>query len=356
MRTTWAWTFRFFRKTTFRYDQFLQYFKQDTSYVDRNFNYQLSNGVPVGLGIIFDTLGGVPCSAPIANPGTTPPTVDPSCDAHLGYSRVGRPRSFLPTEQFSFQSESIKNVSMSGRAAYSSGEQNSNDLSEVFTGNNASALQVGGISTGPTHAKRVVANADWAATWTITPKFRFVDFFIYDHFQIPGFWNFTTISLFAQAPLINDGPSLLLPPGSFDPTNCPPPFSAPTCPQHNDSSGPDMTNGTWTRYLAQNYKSNTTQLEYDFTSRFGARLGYRYGNRKVASQDTLFFANEVFFPGGATGQREVIAPIRPRARNSRTARSCSPAPRAIPRTFWMRTSTVIRCCRVYGLVLQTNSA
>ena len=293
--------FQVLPRTTFHYDQVLQYFKQDTSYVDRNFNYRLSNGVPVDLGIVFDTVNGVPCSSPVANSGTSPAIADPSCNAHLSISRVGRPRSSLPTEQFSFQSESIKNVGMSGRAAYSSGEQNSHDLNEIFTGSDASGLQVGGTSTGPTHAKRVMANADWAATWSVTSKFRIVDSFTYDRFQIPGFFNFSTASLFAQAPLINGNPSLLLPPGKFDPTNCPPPFIASTCPQHNDTSPADSTNGTWTRYLAQNYRSNTFQLEYDITSRLGGRLGVLYGNRKVTSQDTEFFSSEVFFPGGPGG-------------------------------------------------------
>ncbi len=287
-------------KTSFHYDEILQYFRQDTSYVDKNFNYQLSNGVPVDPGIVFDTANGVPCTSPVASSGN-PPTLDPSCNAHLSYTRVGRPRNFLPTEQFSFQSESIKNVSMSGRAAYSAGEQDSHDLNEIFTGSDAVALQVGGTSTGPTHARRVIANADWAATWSVTSKFRVVDSFTYDRFQLPGVWDFTTVSLFAQAPLINGSPSLLLPPGSFDPVNCPPPFTANTCPQHNDSSPADMTNGQWNRYLGQNFKSNTLQFEYDFTSKFGAWLGYRYGNRKVFSQDTETFANEVFFPGGAAG-------------------------------------------------------
>ena len=298
--------FQVLRKTTLHYDQFFQYFKQDTSYQDKNFNYQLSNGVPVDLGVVFDTASNVnvvPCPSPVQNSGTTPPTADPSCNGYLSYSRVGRPRGSQPTEQFSFQSESIKDVSMSGRAAYSSGEQNSNDLSEVFTGSNVSTLQVGTNATGPTHAKRIVANADWAATWFVTPKFRLVDSFTYDRFQLPGLWDFGTISLYAQGPLINGGPSLLLPPGIFDPTNCPPPFTANTCPQHNDDSGPDLTNGSWIRYLGQNLKSNTLQFEYDFSNKFGARLGYRYGNRKVFTQDTEFVANEVFFPGGVGAAR-----------------------------------------------------
>ncbi len=298
--------FRILHKTSIHYDQFLQYFKQDTSYVDQNSNFQLPNGVPVDLGVVFDTASNVnsaPCPSPVANAGTTPPTANTNCNGYLTLTRVGRPRSSLPTEQFSFQSESIKNISMSGRAAYSSGEENSSDLNEIFTGSNVSTLQVGTNAAGPTHAKRVIANADWAATWTITSKLRLVDSFTYDHFQIPGFWGLATVSLFAQAPLdpTTGGPILGQPPGQFNATDCPPPFSAPTCPQHNDNSGADITNGTWTRYLAQSIKSNTTQLEYDFTSRFGARLGYRYSNRKVASQDTLFLANEVFFPGGPAG-------------------------------------------------------
>ena len=293
--------FQVLPKTSIHYDQFLQYFKQDTSFADRNLNFQLPNGVPVDLGVVFDTVNSFPCPSPVVNAGTTPPTADPSCNGYLSLTRVGRPRSSLPSEQFSFQSESIKNISMAGRAAYSSGEQNSRDLNETFTGSNVSTLQVGTNATGPSHAKRVVANADWAATWSVTSKFRVVDSFTYDRFQIPGFWNLTTVSLFAQGPLINGAPSLGQPPGRFDAADCPPPFSAPTCPQHNDTSGADLTNGTWIRYLAQKYKSNTFQLEYDFTNRLGARLGYRYGNRTVTSQDTLVLANEVFFPGGAGG-------------------------------------------------------
>jgi hypothetical protein len=298
--------FQVLRKTSFHYDQFLQYFKQDTSYVDRHQQFQLPNGVPVDLGVTFDTASGVnpvPCPSPVANASTNPPTADPSCNGYLTLTRTGRPRSSLPTEQFSFQSESIKNVSMSGRAAYSSGSENSSDLNETFFGSNVSTLQVGTNATGPTHAKRVIANVDWAVTWAITPKFRLVDSFTYDHFQIPGFWNLSTVSLFAQAPLdpTTGGPILGQPPGRFDPTDCPPPFSAPTCPQHNADSGPDILNGNWNRYLAQSTKSNTIQLEYDFTNKFGARLGYRYGTRKVLGEDGLTFTSEVLFPGGPAG-------------------------------------------------------
>jgi hypothetical protein len=298
--------FQILQKTSIHYDQFLQYFKQETSYVDQNLHFQLPNGVPVDLGVVFDTasnVNSVPCPTPAANPGTIPPTGNTSCNGYLTLTRTGRPTGSLPTEQISFQSDSIKNISMSGRAAYSSGVQNSSDLNENFTGSNVSSLQVATHDSGPTHAKRVIANVDFAATWTVTPKFRVVESFTYDRFQIPGFWDLSTVSLFSQAPLnaTTGGPTLGQPPGRFTPTDCPPPFVALTCPQHNDTSGPDIINGTWIRYLAQDYKANTFQLEYDFTSRFGARLGFRNGTRKITSQDGLNLANEVFFPGGSAG-------------------------------------------------------
>jgi hypothetical protein len=257
--------FKVLRKTTIQYNQFLQYFNQDTSYFDQNQSFQLPTGVAVDLGVVFDTASNVnqvPCPSPVANPATAPPTADISCNGYLGLTRVGRPHNFLPTEQLSFQSESIKNVSMSGRAAYSSGEETSNDLNEVFSGSNVTTLQVGTTAGGPTRSKRVMANADWAATWSVTSKFRVVDSFAYDHFQIPGIWNLATISLFASAPLngTTGGPNLGQPPGQFTPADCPPPFSATTCPQHNDMSGADSTNGTWTRYLARNDKFNTFEM------------------------------------------------------------------------------------------------
>lgn len=293
--------FQLLRKTSIHYDQFLQYFKQDTSYQDKNFNFQLSNGTPVDLGVVFDTASAVnvvPCPTPILNPTTKPPTADPSCNGYLSYSRFATPRGTLPTESFSFQSDSIKNVSMAGRASYSSRTQDSSNLNELFAGSNVSTLQVATRATGPTHAKEIIANADFAVTWSVTPKFRVVDSFTYDRFQLPGVWDFTTLSQYAQAPLINGGPSLLLPPATFNSANCPPPFTANTCPQHSANSGPDISTGTWFRYLGQNYYANKFQLEYDFTRKVGARLGFLYGNRKVFSQDNEFVANEVFFPGG----------------------------------------------------------
>ncbi len=49
-------------KTTVSFDEFLTYSKVDTSATDNKLTYQLSNGTPVDLGLVF--VGTSPCAAP----------------------------------------------------------------------------------------------------------------------------------------------------------------------------------------------------------------------------------------------------------------------------------------------------
>src|SRR5262249_43826567 len=111
--------FHLLPRTTFGYDQFLNIYKGDTSWVDQNFNFMLSNGVPVDLGVVFNTPSTQPCAVPISNAATTPPTANAACNTYLAYSRTGLPRISTPTEQFSFESNYIHNLNVSGRAIYS---------------------------------------------------------------------------------------------------------------------------------------------------------------------------------------------------------------------------------------------
>ena len=78
--------FRILPRTTISYDQFLTYFKQDNVVIEnpvatpQNFGYQLANGTPVDLGIVWSTqtpAEALPCAAPITNAATTPPTHHP---------------------------------------------------------------------------------------------------------------------------------------------------------------------------------------------------------------------------------------------------------------------------------------
>jgi hypothetical protein len=63
--------------------------------------------------------------------------------------------------------------------------------------------------------------------------------------------------------------------------------------------------GTDIRFLGQDAKYNTFQVEYDFTKRFGGRLGYRYGRRDVSDFNARIYDSEVYDPGptSATARR-----------------------------------------------------
>ncbi len=287
-------------RTTLSYDQFVQHYKEDTQWNDASLNYQLPNGVPVGLGLVFSTAAGTPCNPTVGSSGTTPPTADPSCDGNLYYDRGGRPRGTTPTERFSFQTTYFRNLNMTGALSYSSGDQVVNDLYDTWAGYDARINAAGADTTATSKANRIIVNGNWAAIYQITSKLRASETFNYNDYQIPGIYNFGVVNFYAQeAP--GGGASMELPPGQFTPTDCPAPYTAATCPQHNSSSGPDLAQGYRSRYLGQKWLSDTIQLAYDFNPKVGARIGYRYTHRKIYDQDTLYYTAEVFYPGGPNG-------------------------------------------------------
>src|SRR5690242_1833124 len=147
--------FRVLPRTSFSYDQFLNYYKGDTSWVDQNFNYILSNGLPVDLGVVFNATAAQPCAAPIVNAASTPKVAGASCNAYLSYTRAGRSRTSQPTEQFSFESSYIRNLNMSGRLIYSNADNSLGDFNEIFNGAITRTLQRGLIDSGGLTARRI---------------------------------------------------------------------------------------------------------------------------------------------------------------------------------------------------------
>lgn len=296
--------FLFLPRTTLSYDQYVEHFKGDTSWADvplvlfgqnNSFGFQLANGVPVDLGISPG-----PCAAPVVNPSTTPPTANPLCSAYLSYTRNGRPRITIPTERFSFQSSYVPNLTMTGHISYSDADNTMADYAELFAGYIARTADRTATTTGLAKAKRVQVQGDWTAVYQVTGKFSILDTLNYNSFRLPGQFGFAAVQLFAQAP--QGGLSgMLLPPAQFNSSTCPPPYTAPTCPQHNASSGPDVALGSNLRYLGQDVRSNTFQLQYDFSSHFGARVGYRYLKRRIFDYNAVFYTAEIFYPGGRVG-------------------------------------------------------
>ncbi|MBZ5515023.1 MAG: hypothetical protein LAN62_09310 [Acidobacteriia bacterium] len=283
--------FRLAPRTQISYDQFFQYFKGDTSYTDQNFGYQLANGTPVDLGLIYDTANRSPCAAPITNATTTPPTASPTCNAFLGYSRVGPMRTKYPTEQVTLQSSSIKNLDVSSRFVYSSSNMDVPIFNELFQGLDSRTAERQLSTSGPATAKRISVSTDFAATYYITPKLRLVDEFRFWNFRIPAQWVSSELALF--------GTRLNQPGVSFNPATCPPPYTAAACPPHTSSSGADVASGFSSLFIGQDTKLNTFRLEYDFTKRIGGRLGYRYRHRTI-SQSDFEAANDLYYPPLAT--------------------------------------------------------
>jgi len=310
--------FRILPRTTLSFDEFLSYYKQDNVVIDNpavnpgNFGFTLGTvpaqgtpaGTPVDLGNIWSTQTAAetfPCATPIVA-GTTN-TANPTCNAYLSYSQVGNPRNFMPTERFRFQSNYFKNFETSGSFGYSTSDNRIPDFLETVNGFTARSAVLGSTTGGPANAKRISVNADWMGAYAITEKLRILDSFRYDNWRIPGMWDTAETAVYGTP---SPGPGvvgLLLSPGVFNPANCTAAlkYNQATCPQHTASSAADVTDEIASQFLAQNIKSNTLELEYDFNRRYSARIGYLYTNRKIASESAVFDTGEFYFPGGAAG-------------------------------------------------------
>jgi hypothetical protein len=297
--------FRILPKTTISYDQFLSYYKQDNVIIDnpQNSGYELANGTPVDLGIIWSTVGPVeilPCAAPIA---TAPNIVDPTCNGYLSYSQAARPRNFMPSERLRFQSNYFKKFETSGSLGYSTANNSVPDFNEIVNDYVSRNGSRGSTAAGPADTKRVSVNANWDGAYSVTDKFQILDSFRYDNWRTPGLWDSAETNIFGQ---LQPGLMGLAQPQSIFTAAtfialCPAPYTAFTCPGHTASSSADIVNGPTSSFLGQNIKSNTFQLQYDFSKRFTGRLGYVYTDRTIADFNATFISAETYFPGGAGG-------------------------------------------------------
>jgi hypothetical protein len=289
-------SFRFIPRTAINYDQFFAHFKGDTSANLAGTRFTLAGGVPVDLGLPFNTLASQPCASPLLATGLA----NPASNAALSYSQVGKLRNNYPTEQLSFQSSYFKRIDMSGRFNYSSAEANNPSFAEVFNGLITRTSQRLTDMTGSSMAQRISSSADFALTFLLTEKLHLIDTFRFDNFRIPTGWNYVTNSLF--------GATLLSNPNVFSVGTCPPPFTAATCPQHNASSSADVVTDLLNQFLKQASVINTFEVEYAFTPRMSAYIGYRFERRDI-TDNTNDLQIQTFFPGptAALANRGVCA-------------------------------------------------
>jgi len=281
-------------KTSVSYDQFLQFDDTGTSWDDPvgsdvlglpRFLGQLADGTAVDPGLVFNPAAGQPCFPPVViNSATTPPTISDTCAGFLQYRRAGAVRTFAPTEQMSFQSDSLRGLNLSGRVAYSSLRADVENSSETFLGLLPRTLERQFDRSGPARARRVSVTADLGATVRVR-RFRVSHVFRFAHFRVPGRWDSAHRSSFpASSP-----PSLLGAIASF-------PASTPL---HNLFSPADSGTETFHRFLGEKSKSSRWNLQHDFSKRLGANLGYRFRCRKVTRADGSQ-ADLLFLPFFAT--------------------------------------------------------
>lgn len=295
--------FRVLPRTNISYDQIWSYYKGDTGAVDNNQLFALANGTPVDIGIALNAGANQPCSGTfLASP---PGAVKPNCNGFLSYGTHGRTRTNGPTGQLSMQSNYWQNLDLSGRYSYTGGDMIVANWNEAFNGLATRTSLRDRNATGPISGRRVNASADFGATWHVTKNFSILDSFHFGNYHNPSVWDFSRCNFFGGSMAV--GPSVFSPTTTV-PLNCANPggFVAGT-PVHTVSSPPDIAVGTASTFLKVDEKTNLFELEYQFTPRFGARIGYRYRSRTEVESD-FESGTFVFFPD-KQNSRAPLAPF-----------------------------------------------
>lgn len=232
------------QRTSFSYDEFITHYKGDTTWQLTGLNYQLSNGVPVSLGIDISSIWKTPCASPFNTGGT----VNPTCNGYLSYSRSAPTRTLVPTEQLRFQSASIPKITMNGRLLYSAATSNLDNFNEMFTGLDSKIRQ--SLTTGSANVRRIDVTGDYSLTWQITPTITATNLFDFGDFRMPGTNTFTTTNY--------AGTTMLAPPG-----------------------GATTTTAADYQFINQKTKTDTFVVAWDVTTRARLSAGYRYRSRII---------------------------------------------------------------------------
>ncbi|HWY59817.1 MAG TPA: hypothetical protein VNZ03_35465 [Terriglobales bacterium] len=252
--------FRIAPRTVLSYDQFLDYYKGDTDYQLNPLTEALLPTAPassVSLGLSIDTLNKEPCAiVPPANSLILNGTLtNVACSAYFNYSRNQRIRTTTPTERVSLRSNYFQRVDLVASFSYSSATS-STPLDESFGGLITRSSTLAFLGTGTAAANRISDVLDLGATMHLTKHLRLIETFYFWAYRIPENGNFSEVD---NDCIDTKACTLLTPLSATAPT------TVPTLQQASF-------NQTWTR--------NQTELAWDISKKVGARIGYRYGDRK----------------------------------------------------------------------------
>ncbi len=294
-------------RTNVSYDQIWNYYKGDTGISDFAQPFPVNGTQNVDLGVSFNAGAGQPCGGTFLPSGF----VNPTCSAYFnGYLDHGRTRTNTPTEQLTIQSNYWQNLDLTGRISYSSGDTSVSGYDQTIFGRESRTNLRNQLNTGPVKGRRVAAVADFGATWHITDKLSFNDTFHYSNWHNPAEFDASSCSFFS--PNLNTGANFFTPTAPV-PILCAPPAGAvPGIVAHNASSAPDLSMVIDSNFLKQDEKTNLAEIDYRFSKKFGARIGFRFRHRFIS--DNFYEAlNQVFYPGptAATAARGACSVVNP---------------------------------------------
>ncbi|MGB0036861.1 MAG: hypothetical protein WBP79_15435 [Candidatus Acidiferrales bacterium] len=300
-------------RTNISYDQILSYYKGDTTYTDPfatttplsqailtnlgfpgPFQAASAAGPLVDLGVSYNVSGSNPCGGTFVAGGF----VNRTCSAYFDYLRDGRLRTSSPTEQFSFVSNYWKDFDLTGRFSYSGGSTTTSDWIEALDGRESRSNLRNQVNTGTVSGQRVNASADLGVAWHASDRLSLVDSFHFSSFHNPV--TFDTQSCTFFSPDMITAANVFNTTGLTLPASCAPPVGgvANATPAHSSSSSADVSTGLSALMLKQDEKTNLFEVDYRFSSRLGARVGYRFRHREI---DASSFepVDEVYFPSTA---------------------------------------------------------
>jgi hypothetical protein len=270
-------------RTNISFDETMVFGNVNTTYTDTNVGNAsiLVGGVlrPVDVGAIWNPYYGQPCANPVVAGGVLTPT---TCGIYGGYQRSGPVRTVMPTSALSFVSNYFKRVDFNGSFGYTSGESDIRNYFEQAQAYVTRTNEIGFQFTGPTHARRIAANADFGFTVHLNDAWSVVNLTRWVNYRQPAQWNSTEQACF---PNVTAGVNVFTTPGV--------PVGGGTCagvasagtPQHTSSSGPDYDAIFYQRAFNQQTAFNTTWLQWDLGKRLVLRGGYRYGHIDVTATD-----------------------------------------------------------------------
>jgi len=251
--------------TKLTFEERVVHYKGNTTYqlAPSALNLQLSDGTPVTIGYDNITFPGnssatSPCgSRPAIQSSTTnPPTMNACVNGFLQYSRVAPMRTLFPTEEFRFQSDSIRKLRLNGRFSYTGASMNQQGFSESFNGLiSRTGLRAFNI-TGFSKAQRINVGADFGAVLEVNDRLSISEQFSHVDFRQTGLNNTTEID---QA-----GASMLVAPGT--------------------PKAPVLASNTTA--LGQRIENNTVTAMYVVSPQVTLSVGYRYRGRTLRVQQS----------------------------------------------------------------------